>query len=111
MRRSGPVHGGLDYNPAMRASLVLIFLLVSPCVPAAEAAGAARPPGVLRVAAQAEGLTLDQAVERAEKRYKARAVKAEEHRKDGRLVYRIRLLSDDGRVFDITVDAGTGRME
>ena len=51
------------------------------------------------------------AVQKAEQRYKARAVKAEERREDGRRVYRIRLLSEDGRVFDVTVDAATGRME
>ncbi len=56
-------------------------------------------------------LTLDEAVQQAEKRYKARAVRAEEREENGRLVYHIRLLSEDGRVFDITVDAATGRME
>lgn len=66
--------------------------------------GEARP-----VAEQA--LTLDEAVARMERQYKARAVRAEQDRRDGRTVYRIRLLSADGRVFDVTVDAATGAIE
>lgn len=58
-----------------------------------------------------QGLTLDEAVARMERQYKARAVRAEEDRRDGRTVYRIRLLSADGRVFDVTVDAATGAVD
>jgi len=54
-------------------------------------------------------LTLDEAVARAERRHDARAVRAEEKRRDNRVVYRIRLLGSDGRVFEVTVDAETGR--
>lgn len=53
-------------------------------------------------------VTLDEAVARAERRHDARAVRAEETRRDGRIVYRIRLLGSDGRVFEVTVDADTG---
>ncbi|HWN06109.1 MAG TPA: PepSY domain-containing protein [Steroidobacteraceae bacterium] len=55
------------------------------------------------------GISLDEAVARAERRYKARAVKAEEKRHGDRIEYRIRLLGDDGRVFEVRVDAATGR--
>ena len=54
-------------------------------------------------------LSLDEAVARAERRYKARAVRAEEKRNGDRIEYRIRLLGDDGRVFEVRVDAATGR--
>ena len=114
MRRSGSVHGRLHYNCAMRSSFVLAPLVVLVALagaPAVATPGSAAPPGRPPAAARAEGVTLEQAVQQAEKRYQARAVKAEEHRKDGRRVYRIRLLSDDGRVFDVTVDAATGRMD
>lgn len=57
------------------------------------------------------GLSLDAAVARVERQYRARAVRAEQDRRDGRVVYRIRLLRDDGRVFDVTVDAATGAVE
>jgi uncharacterized membrane protein YkoI len=54
-------------------------------------------------------VTLDEAVARAERRYQARAVRAEEKRHGDRVEYRIRLLGEDGRVFEVRVDAGTGR--
>ena len=54
-------------------------------------------------------ISLDEAVSQAERRYKARAVRAEEKRHGDRVEYRIRLLADDGRVFEIRVDAATGR--
>ena len=101
----------MDYNPAMRAVLLVAIVLLVPAMQAwAGPEGAARPRIVLAEAGS-EALTLEQAVQRAEKRYKARAVKAEERSEGDRRVYRIRLLSEDGRVFDITVDAATGRME
>ena len=55
------------------------------------------------------GISLDEAVAQAERRYKARAVRAEEKRKGDRIEYRIRLLGEDGRVFEVRVDAGSGR--
>jgi uncharacterized membrane protein YkoI len=54
-------------------------------------------------------ISLDEAVARAERRYKARAVRAEEKRHGDRIEYRIRLLGDDGRVFEVRIDAATGR--
>ena len=54
-------------------------------------------------------ISLDEAVAQAERRYKARAVRAEEKRNGDRIEYRIRLLGDDGRVFEIRVDASSGR--
>lgn len=117
MRRSGSVHGPLDYNRAMKTQL-LVLLLVAATVAAAPAWGLARareaaPQASHRVTAavRAGGLSLDEAVARAEKQYNARAVRAEEKRKGDRRVYRIRLLGADGRVFEITVDADTGRTE
>jgi uncharacterized membrane protein YkoI len=54
-------------------------------------------------------LSLDEAVARAERRHRARAVRAEEKRHGDRIEYRIRLLADDGRVFEVRIDAATGR--
>ena len=54
-------------------------------------------------------MSLDEAMAQAEKRYKARAVHGEERREGERIVYRIRLLDQDGRVFEVSVDAGSGR--
>ena len=71
--------------------------------------GSSLAPDFRSYAVRAEALTLDQAVARAEKKYGARAVRAEEKTDGDRRVYRIRLLSDDGRVFDVTVDAASGK--
>ena len=54
-------------------------------------------------------LSLDEAVARAERRHDARAVRAEEKRHGDRVEYRIRLLGTDGRVFEVRIDAATGR--
>lgn len=59
-----------------------------------------------------DGLSLDEAVDRAQKRYKARVVRAETSESGGRVVYVLRLLSDeDGRVWTVRVDAQTGQMQ
>jgi uncharacterized membrane protein YkoI len=94
----------------MRRGLLPSLLVLAILSPGAMAAsGSARAPELHHHVARAEALTLDAAVARAEKKYGARVVRAEEKSDDGRRVYRIRLLSDDGRVFDVTVDASTGR--
>jgi uncharacterized membrane protein YkoI len=54
-------------------------------------------------------ISLDEAVARAERRYDARAVRAEEKRNGDRIEYRIRLLGADGRVFEVRIDAETGQ--
>jgi uncharacterized membrane protein YkoI len=56
-------------------------------------------------------MSLDEAVQRAERRYHARVVKAEAHNSDGRTIYVLRLVSGDGRVFTVRVDAQTGNMD
>lgn len=57
------------------------------------------------------GLTLDQAVRMAQARYGARVVRADTERNGDRVYYRLRLLSSDGRVFSVRVDAQTGEMQ
>ncbi len=54
-------------------------------------------------------ISLDEAVARAERRYDARVVRAEEKRHGDRIEYRIRLLAADGRVFEVRIDAETGQ--
>jgi len=55
-------------------------------------------------------MSLDEAVRRAERAYNARVVKAESRNVDGRVTYVLRLVSDDGRVFTVRVDAQSGNM-
>ena len=95
----------------MRTAALLIIAIVSlsswpAAAPAAHEGGRRWPAEAL-----AEGrLSLEDAVARAEKRYGARAVRAEERREGNRIVYRIRLLTADGRVVDVTVDPDSGEI-
>ncbi|MBS0396394.1 MAG: PepSY domain-containing protein, partial [Proteobacteria bacterium] len=56
-------------------------------------------------------LTLDAAVDLVQRRFEARAVRAEETREGEAVIYRIRLLAADGRVFTVRVNARTGQVE
>lgn len=93
--------------------LPLLAILAALCVaglPVSESAVASGPRERGGERAMAErSISLDEAVAQAERRYKARAVRAEEKRHGERIEYRIRLLGDDGRVFEVRVDAATGR--
>lgn len=101
-------------NAHARRSIALLLSLALAAT-AAVAGGRGDAPGAGARAAQAAvrsgGLTLDEAVARVERQYDARAVRAEARTQDGRTVYRIRLLSGDGRVFEVKVDAETGDIE
>jgi uncharacterized membrane protein YkoI len=66
----------------------------------------AQAPG--RAPAAARGMTLDEAVSMAERRFHARVVRAESQQDGGRTVYVLRLLNDSGRVWTVRVDADTG---
>jgi hypothetical protein len=57
-----------------------------------------------------DGVSLDEAVSRAERQYRARVVRTDVQDEDGRKVYVLKLLSEDGRVFTVRIDAATGRM-
>lgn len=55
-------------------------------------------------------MSLDEAVGMAQRRFRAKAVKAEVGNEGGRRVYYIRLLSPEGRVWTVNVDAATGKI-
>jgi hypothetical protein len=57
-----------------------------------------------------DGISLDEAVRRAEAQYRARVVRTEVQDEDGRKVYVLKLLSEGGRVITVRIDAATGRM-
>ena len=56
-------------------------------------------------------ISMDEAIDLAQRRYNARVVRAEVSDRGGRRVYLLRLLSDDGRVFNVRVDAATGSIQ
>jgi len=62
------------------------------------------------VAERHDGISLDEAVRRAEAQYHAKVVRTDVQDEDGRKVYVLKLLSDDGRVVTVRIDAATGRM-
>jgi uncharacterized membrane protein YkoI len=55
------------------------------------------------------GMSRDEAVSIAESRYRAKAVKVDTVRSGDRVVYHIRLLNAEGKVWTVQVDGGTGR--
>ena len=67
-----------------------------------------RPRGEYRI--EPAGISIDEAVRMAERRYGARAVKAEAVNDGDRRIYQIRLLKD-GKVWIVRVDAQTGTMQ
>jgi hypothetical protein len=56
-----------------------------------------------------DGISLDEAVSRAERQYNARVVRTDVQDEDGRKVYVLKLLREDGRVFTVRIDAQSGR--
>lgn len=91
--------------------LALISLLnLAVVVPVADAQTLIdrRPRGERQ--AERPRVSLDQAVNMAESRFRAKAVKAQPSVEGDRLVYNIRLLNSDGRVWSVKVDAQTGQM-
>lgn len=107
----------------LRPSLrwLTLALVLGACLPGAAAPALAavwRGSDVPRLVAAAtpvqaqvhDGISLDEAVSRAERQYHARVVRTDVQDEDGRRVYVLKLLSEDGRVFTVRIDAATGRM-
>jgi hypothetical protein len=94
--------------PAALAVLGFAPFLQAHAVPGPGQAGAnAARPAV--AAAAYDGISLDEAVNRAERQYHARVVRTDVQDEDGRKVYVLKLLSEDGRVFTVRIDAQSGR--
>ena len=55
--------------------------------------------------------SLDEAVSEARDRYNGRVLSAETRRRDGREQHNIRILTNDGRVKRLHIDADSGRPE
>ena len=53
-------------------------------------------------------MSLDAVVRQMEQRFNARVVRAETREEKGRTVYVLRLLSEDGKVWTVKVDADSG---
>jgi uncharacterized membrane protein YkoI len=91
--------------------LTLCGLVGAPVVIPADAQGLSDRKPRDENAISPGGYSLDDAVELAQSRYRAKAVKAETVEEQGRRVHYIRLLNAEGRVWTVRVDAATGRMQ
>lgn len=107
---------GPTMKQARRASLPVTLVLVGFAslgqardLASAPGAGAAQVERPARFVVR-DGVSLDEAVARAERQYRARVVRTDVTDEDGRKVYVLKLLSEDGRVFTVRIDAATGRM-
>ena len=93
---------------AWHLALVLLSLLVTVPTVSAQELIDRRQRNEHRI--EPSGLSLDQAVEMAQRRYRAKAVRAETIRQGDRRVHQIRLLGADGKVWNVRVDAESGAM-
>jgi uncharacterized membrane protein YkoI len=76
-----------------------------------ESKEAPAPVQNIREPARAERrvVSIDSVIEQVERRYKARVIKREPKQKGDRLIYELKLLTDDDRVKTIRIDAETGK--
>ena len=98
------------YTPLLALVAIGLGAVVMPAAAVDGAGGDARPPGVEQ-RRDAAPLSLDEAVELVKRRYDARVLRAEEAKEGDEVVYRIRLLAADGRVFTVQVNPRTGAVE
>jgi uncharacterized membrane protein YkoI len=54
-------------------------------------------------------VSIDRVIEQVERRYKARVVRVDKKQRDDRLIYELRLMSEEKRVWTVKVDAETGK--
>jgi hypothetical protein len=90
--------------------LILLPLIALGPLGALSAAPAPAPAGAVGAPA-AGGLTMDQAVKMAEKKFHARVIKAETQKEGGKSIYVLKLLNDTGHVRTVHVDATTGSVQ
>jgi hypothetical protein len=102
----------------LRQGLLPVTLIIAGFAPFTQAHGMPGPvlsgttvaDGAGAMEVRRDGISLDEAVSRAESQYHARVVRTDVQDEDGRKVYVLKLLSDSGRVFTVRIDASTGRM-
>ena len=87
------------------ALVLAVATVLAVAAPAVRAAEGQRP-----IAVAAASVSMDQAVKMAEQRFKAKVVRAETQRNDGRTVYVLRMLNESGRVWTVRVDASNGAL-
>ena len=94
---------------AWRTALLFLWLPVLGAALPGAAAAAGEPAG--RAVVASATVSMDQAVKMVEQRYRARVVKAETQKDNGRTVYVLKLLDDSGKVWTVRVDASDGSVQ
>ncbi|HEY5810543.1 MAG TPA: PepSY domain-containing protein [Povalibacter sp.] len=102
----------MRFRSSMLALIPLLIMAVGLPVADAQNFVDKRPRGERQAEKPADRprVSLDQAVNMAESRYRAKAVRAQSGVSGDRLVYNIRLLNSEGKVWTVQVDAQTGQM-
>ncbi len=94
-------------NPLGRAALAALLLALVPVAPALDV----DQDEALRLRQSGEVLSFQAILRQADERYPgARLLEAELDDDDGELIYDIELLTDDGVVRELEIDARTGRV-
>jgi hypothetical protein len=112
-RRVTLVHMGKVRQGLVPVALIMVSLAShaqARCVPGPVPGGAAGIERESPTEVRHDGISLDEAVRRAEAQYRARVVRTDVQDEDGRKVYVLKRLSEDGRVITVRIDAATGRM-
>jgi len=87
--------------------VALVLSAGAPLVRAEEAPASASR-AVVRQMPEHRKLSMEQAVRLAQRRFRARVVRAETEMQGDRTIYVLRMLDDAGRVFAVRVDAASG---
>lgn len=96
---------------AVRSSVIAamaLALAAGPLIGRAQAPATASRVAVSRPPPQHPKLSMDQAVRLAQRRLRARVVRAETQTQGDRTIYVLRMLDGNGRVFSVRVDAASG---
>lgn len=91
------------------AAMALVFSAGALIARASDPPAApSRAAAILRPPPRHVSISLSQAVRLAQRRFRARVVRAETQTQGDRTIYVLRMLDDTGRVFPVRVDAASG---
>lgn len=99
-------------SKAGRLALLWRSTLLAGCLllPATAALTLAPPANAQWALAQAASISSSQAAEAVRARFGGRVLNVDRREREGRMVYRVKILQDDGRLRTVLVDANSGRI-
>gem|GEM_PF-1189727 len=94
-----------------RRTLVWRSLLLAGCLLLPAAALTLAPPAHAQWGlTQAASISSSQAAEAVQSRFGGRVLNVDRRERDGRAIYRVKVLQDNGRIRTVLVDANSGRI-